>query len=79
MRQFFAKARSTLTNRGGELYVDNAIMIIIAVVIGSLLLTGLYALFNGLILPGLVERIQNMLSSPGGGGSDGGGGQIVFL
>ena len=59
--------------------MDNAIMIIIAVVIGSLLLTGLYALFNGLILPGLVERIQNMLSSPGGGGSDGGGGQIVFL
>lgn len=79
MRQFFAKARKVLSGKGGELYVDNAIMIIIAVVIGSLLLAGLYALFNGLILPGLAERIQDMFGSPGGGGSGGSGDQIIFL
>jgi len=50
-----------------------------AVVIGSLLLAGLYALFNGLILPGLAERIQDMFGSPGGGGSGGGGGQITVM
>ena len=32
MRQFFAKARKVLSGKVGELYVDNAIMIIIAVV-----------------------------------------------
>lgn len=80
MRQFFAKARKVLSGKIGELYVDNAIMIIIAVVIGSLLLAGLYALFNGLILPGLAERIQDMFGSPGGGGSGGGGvPPIIFV
>lgn len=52
---------------------------IIAVVIGALLLGGLYYLFNSIILPGLAARIQDMFGSPGGGGSNGGGGGIIFL
>ena len=68
-----------LEDKGGEGYVDTAVKMIIAVVIGALLLGGLYYIFNTLILPGLAERIQDMFGSPGAGGNNGGGGGIIFL
>lgn len=49
----------------GEGYVDTAIKILIAVVLGALLLAGLYALFNDTVLPTLVQRIQGMFNYAG--------------
>ena len=40
--------------------MDTAIKILIAVVLGALLLAGLYALFNDTVLPTLVRRVQEM-------------------
>lgn len=79
MRKFFARAKAVLKSKSAEGYVDTAVKMIIAVVIGALLLGGLYYLFNSIILPGLAARIQDMFGSPGGGGNNGGGGGIVFL
>lgn len=80
MKQFFAKIQNVLKGKRGDGYVDTAVKMIIAVVIGALLLAGLYFLFNNIVLPGLAERIQDMFGSPGGSGSGGGnGGGIVFL
>lgn len=62
MKKFLVKAKAVLENQGGEGYVDTAVTMIIAVVIGGLLLGGLYYIFNGMILPGLAERIQSMFS-----------------
>lgn len=42
-----------------------ALKILISVVIGALLLAGLYALFNDSILPELQNRIQQMFSYSG--------------
>ena len=39
------KMRSAALNNSGENYVDSAVKILIAVVLGGLLLAGLYALF----------------------------------
>ena len=66
MKKHLKKAGSVLENKNGEDYVDTAVIMIISVVIGALLLGGLYSLFNSIILPGLAERIQNMFGSPGG-------------
>lgn len=66
MKKHLKKAGSVLENKNGEGYVDTAVIMIISVVIGALLLGGLYSLFNSIILPGLAERIQNMFGSPGG-------------
>ena len=44
----------------GEGYVDTAVKILIAVVLGALLLAGLYALLNDTVLPTLVERVEEM-------------------
>lgn len=51
-----------LTEKRAEFYIDKAIGIIIAVVVGTLLLGGIYSLFNGTVLPGLAERIGGMFS-----------------
>ncbi|RAU96871.1 DUF6133 family protein [Paenibacillus sp. YN15] len=55
-------AKLALNNRRGEGFVDSAVKILMAVVIGALLLGGLYLLFSGTILPTLTERIREMFN-----------------
>ena len=59
------EARTKLAETSGEGYVDTAIKILIAVVLGALLLAGLYALFNDTVLPTLVERVEEMFNYAG--------------
>ena len=54
--------KAVTENKRGEFYLDKVIGMIIAVVIGGLLLAGLYALFNNTVLPGLTDKIQSMFS-----------------
>lgn len=54
--------KAVTENQRGEFYVDKVIGMIIAVVLGGLLLAGLYALFNNTVLPGLTDKIQSMFS-----------------
>lgn len=42
-----------------------AIKILISVVIGALLLAGLYALFNNTVLPTLVQRVKDLFNYEG--------------
>jgi hypothetical protein len=57
--------------QGGFLYrvhhtrFRKAVVILIAVVLGALLLGGLYALFGDLVLPELSRRIQEMFNYAG--------------
>lgn len=55
-----AKSRPILASNAGDGYIDTAIKILIAVVLGALLLAGLYALFGETVLPTLVQRISDM-------------------
>ena len=45
--------------------MGTAVMILVAVVLGELLLDGLYALFNDTGLPTLVERVEEMFDYAG--------------
>jgi hypothetical protein len=58
-------AQSLLRSQHGEGFIDSAIKILIAVVIGALLLAGLYALFGETILPMLKQRIIDMFNYGG--------------
>ena len=49
----------------GENYVDTAVKILIAVVLGALLLAGLYTLFGDVVMPTLTQRIQEMFNYAG--------------
>ena len=54
-----------LSGNRGEGYIDTAIKILLAVVLGALLLAGLYALFGETVLPTLTERIKEMFNYGG--------------
>ena len=49
----------------GEGYIDTAIKILIAVVLGALLLAGLYTLFGDTVLPTVTERVEEMFDYKG--------------
>lgn len=59
------KAQMALRNNKGEGYIDTAVKILIAVVLGALLLAGLYALFGDVVMPTLVQKIKNMFNYAG--------------
>lgn len=58
-------AKALLRSQCGENFVDSAIRILIAVVIGALLLAGLYALFGETVMPMLKQRIIDMFNYEG--------------
>ena len=76
MKKFFAniknkatekavRAKSAIENVRAEGYVDSGVKILIAVVIGALLLAGLYALFNSTIMPTVTQKIQELFNYKG--------------
>lgn len=65
MVKIMVKGRTVLAEKSGEGMVDSAVKILISIVIGSLLLAGLYALFGDVILPTLQERIEEMFNFAG--------------
>lgn len=58
-------AKVAVSNNRGEGYIDTAVKILIAVVLGALLLAGLYALFGEVVMPTLEERIKEMFNYAG--------------
>ena len=76
MRNFFKNARAKVQanviravalmhEKRGENFVDSGIKILIAVVIGALLLGGLYALFGDTIMPTVTEKVEDMFDFNG--------------
>ena len=59
------RTQTAIANTRGEGYVDSGVKILIAVVIGALLLTGLYALFNTTIRPTVTTKIQGLFNYAG--------------
>ncbi len=58
-------AKIAINNNRGEGYIDTAVKILVAVVLGALLLAGLYALFGEVVMPTLEERIKEMFNYAG--------------
>ena len=59
------RATVAVSNIKAEGYVDSGVKILIAVVIGALLLGGLYALFGEVIMPTVTERIEGLFDFAG--------------
>lgn len=54
-----------LQNNNGEGFVDTAVKILISVVIGGLLMGGLYLLFKDTVLPTLTQKVTEMFNYSG--------------
>ena len=59
------RSRLAVANNRAEGYVDSGVKILIAVVIGALLLAGLYALFNTTIMPTVTTKITDLFNFKG--------------
>ncbi|MFB2022104.1 DUF6133 family protein [Pseudoflavonifractor sp. P01025] len=59
---FHSRATS---NNAGEGYIDTAVKVLIAVVLGALVLAGLYAVLNDTVMPTVTQRIQEMFDYAG--------------
>ena len=60
-----ARTAVAVSNIKAEGYVDSGVKILIAVVIGALLLAGLYALFNTTIMPTVTKKITDLFNYKG--------------
>ena len=58
-------AKTAIESTSGEGYIDTGVKIIIGVVIGGVLLAGLYALFNTTLIPTLTSKITQMFNYAG--------------
>ena len=57
--------KTAIASKKAEGYVDSGVKILIAVVIGALLLAGLYALFNSSIMPTVTQKVQGLFNYSG--------------
>ena len=57
--------KAAIANKRAEGYVDSGVKILIAVVIGALLLAGLYVLFNSTIMPTVTNKITSLFNYKG--------------
>ena len=60
-----AKIAGVLAQKSGEGFVDTALKIRSSVVIGALLLAGLYTLFKDTVLPTLTEKVRTLFNYQG--------------
>ena len=59
------RAKTAIENKKAEGYVDSGVKILIAVVIGALLLAGLYTLFNSTIMPTVTQKVTGLFNYKG--------------
>jgi len=64
-RSIAIKAKTVIDNTTAEGYVDTGVKIIIGVVVGAVILGGMYALFDDVILPTLETKIEGMFNYKG--------------
>ena len=65
VNELIVRTRCALVNCRAEGFVVSGVKILIAVVIGALLLGGLYLLFNDTILPTLTNKIKELFNYAG--------------
>ena len=58
-------AKAVVSNRSGQGALDQMISVLIAIVLGALILGGLYLIINSTVLPELTRRIQDMFNYHG--------------
>lgn len=65
VRSAVTTVKTIIICKRAEGYVDTGVKILIAVVLGALLLAGLYTLFNSTIMPTVTQRITSLFNYTG--------------
>ena len=62
---FAAFHSRAISGNAGEGYIDTAVKVLSAVVLGALVLAGLYAVLNDTVMPTVTQRIEEMFDYAG--------------
>ncbi len=61
-----SKVKSAVVNENGDFYISEGVKVIIAVVLGSLLITAMVLVFNSQIIPGIQDKITDLFDAYSG-------------
>lgn len=64
-RGLCARAKSAVLNREGQGTLDVAVTVLISIVLGALILGGLYLIVNSTVLPTVTQKIREMFNFKG--------------
>jgi len=64
-REVCQRTKVSLSNNKGEGTLDVAITVLISIVLGALILAGLYLIINGTVLPSITQKIKDMFNYKG--------------
>lgn len=56
------RIRAKLKDNSGQGALDTAVVVLISIVLGALILAGLYAIIDDTVLPTLTQKIQDMFN-----------------
>lgn len=62
VRMAAGRAKDALTNRDGQGTLDVAVTVLISIVLGALILAGLYLIVNSTVLPTITQKIKDMFN-----------------
>ena len=65
-RELAGRTKEALANREGQGTLDVAITVLISIVLGALILAGLYLIVDSTVLPTITHRIKGMFDYAGG-------------
>lgn len=64
-RGICVRAKDTVMNREGQGTLDVAVTVLISIVLGALILGGLYLIVNSTVLPTITQKIKDMFNYKG--------------
>lgn len=65
VRELAGLTKEALANREGQGTLDVAITVLISIVLGALILAGLYLIVDSTVLPTITQRIKDMFDYAG--------------
>ena len=64
-RILLTRSKKTMANCEGQGTLDVAITVLISIVLGALILGGLYLIVNSTVLPSILQKIKDMFNYKG--------------
>lgn len=66
MNKFIIKAQAALANKKAEMYVSKVVWTLAVIIVGMLLMWGIYSIFNLTVLPGVQQWFNDLFATGDG-------------
>ena len=63
MNKIIVKAQAILSNRKAEMYISKVVWVLAVIIVGMLLMWGVYSIFNLTVLPGVQQWFDDLFAT----------------